>query len=102
MWAHDFDLHLTFDLDIGVNTKFGGCIILRIARIRVLLVLIYARRCACIFSILFKEMDVIYKFVNKFFKYCFSHRKPPKFPKKLTAENVKLVHPDFERYLKWR
>ncbi|XP_072038551.1 alpha-N-acetylgalactosaminide alpha-2,6-sialyltransferase 2-like isoform X2 [Amphiura filiformis] len=29
------------------------------------------------------------------------HRRPPKFPKRLTAENVKVVHPDFERYLKW-
>ena len=24
--SHDFDLHLTFDLDILVNTKFGGYI----------------------------------------------------------------------------
>ena len=22
--SHDFDLHLTFDLDVGVNAKFGG------------------------------------------------------------------------------
>ncbi|XP_071491760.1 alpha-N-acetylgalactosaminide alpha-2,6-sialyltransferase 2-like isoform X2 [Diadema antillarum] len=29
------------------------------------------------------------------------HRKPPDFPRKLTAENVKVLHPDFERYLKW-
>ncbi|XP_071795098.1 alpha-N-acetylgalactosaminide alpha-2,6-sialyltransferase 2-like isoform X2 [Asterias amurensis] len=29
-------------------------------------------------------------------------RSPPNFPKALTAEDVKLVHPDFERYLKFK
>ncbi|XP_030833194.1 alpha-N-acetylgalactosaminide alpha-2,6-sialyltransferase 2-like [Strongylocentrotus purpuratus] len=29
------------------------------------------------------------------------HRGPPAFPKQLTADNVKVIHPDFERYLKW-
>ncbi|XP_071964300.1 alpha-N-acetylgalactosaminide alpha-2,6-sialyltransferase 2-like isoform X2 [Antedon mediterranea] len=29
------------------------------------------------------------------------HRSPPKFPKGLNKDNVKVVHPDFERYLKW-
>ncbi|XP_072023847.1 alpha-N-acetylgalactosaminide alpha-2,6-sialyltransferase 2-like [Amphiura filiformis] len=29
------------------------------------------------------------------------NRSAPKFPKNLTAQNVKVVHPDFERYIKW-
>ncbi|XP_033116337.1 alpha-N-acetylgalactosaminide alpha-2,6-sialyltransferase 2-like isoform X3 [Anneissia japonica] len=29
------------------------------------------------------------------------HRGPPQFPKGINKENIKVIHPDFERYLKW-